>query len=430
MGVTHKPRLDIQAVRTRASSIAGCQVVNIAAGAAGGSGASNNNVGVFLTGLDQPHNAAALARIHVFCDTGTVAIGRIVRGKYRQVFRYNVSSLDTIEDLLRNPPPLTVIDESLLSSTAAPKSVIGQLELTEVAVAILEGERDRLTTHYETLTGAGGTTSISGSGSANAPLDLTNKQALTPSSPKADSESIGNSHPNNGLSGLEFQFSLPPESMKDVDQCLTDIHSMGKLVRKVATNGRGSVFLYGNGGVAYTPNVPKSLYHRLSQLRHSSYESRPAYVSLGSRDRYFVRFHDNSHAFKGPKGLDKELRKNSKSTPVAVAFGSTYDTFCLVRKDGTVVTGGRGVPAELSAHLQGRSDVQTVTLGPQGEWFCKLRNGTLTWGGIHPELEAAIQDLLQQNHYVRGSSEMCFFFLLGLTHHYNLSHTLLFSICD
>ena len=145
--------------------------------------------------------------------------------------------------------------------------------------------------------------------------------------------------------------------------------------------------------------MPKSLYHRLSQLRHSSYESRPAYVSLGSRDRYFCSFHDGSHAFKGPKGLDRELRK-LKKPPASVAFGSTYDTFCLVFKDGSWKCGGRGIPTDLMEHLGERKDVQTVTLGPEGEWFLKLRGGTMWWGGIHSELDAAIQDLLESNHYI------------------------------
>lgn len=278
-----KPRLDINAVRTRAGSIPGCELVS----------SSNPAVCSFITGMTSG-KAEDLARVHIFTDTGTISVGRVVQGKFRQVFRRNVSSLDAVEDLLRSPPPMTKIDETLLSSTAAPKSVIGQLELVEVACAVLEGERERLANHLESLPTL---SALHNSVAAATPQP--------PGTPAGVSSSVDPSSPGEesfttvGLSGLEFQFSLPPESMKDVDQCLTDIHSMGKLVRKVATNGRGSVFLYGNGGVAYTPNVPKSLYHRLSQLRHSSYESRPAYVSLGSRDRYFCSFHDGSHAFKG-----------------------------------------------------------------------------------------------------------------------------------
>eukprot|EP00977_Amphora_coffeiformis_P016906 scaffold5364_cov164-Amphora_coffeaeformis.AAC.4 len=195
-----KPRLDINAVRTRAASVPGCELVAPPSGP----------ICSFITGMTTG-KAADLARVHVYTDTGTVSIGRIVQGRYRQVFRRNVSSLDVVEELLRSPPPLTKIDESLLSSTAAPKSVIGQLEMVEIACAILEGERERLTNHLESLpTMTGGT-----QGPATPSQAI--GQGLNPSSPTEESFTTV------GLSGLEFQFSLPPESMKDVDQCLTDM---------------------------------------------------------------------------------------------------------------------------------------------------------------------------------------------------------------
>ena len=229
-----KPRLEINAVRTRASSIPGVEAVSTGSG----------SVCSFITGLTSG-KAQDLARVIVFTDTGTISIGRIAQGKYRQVFRRNVSSLDVVEELLRSPPPLTQIDESLLSSTAAPKSVIGQLELVEVACAILEGERDHLINHIESLPSSAVAVSAPTKAAPSTPGTGTAvDKTVNPSSPGDESLATV------GLSGLEFQFSLPPESMKDVDQCLTDIHSMGKLVLKVATNGRGSVFLYGNGGVA------------------------------------------------------------------------------------------------------------------------------------------------------------------------------------
>ena len=155
--------------------------------------------------------ASDLARVHIYTDTGTVSIGRIVHGRYRQVFRRNISSLDVVEDLLRNPPPLTKIDESLVSSTAPPKSVIGQLEMVEIACAILEGERERLANHLESIPTLTASTPVPGTPS---PAIGT---SANPSSPTEESFTTV------GLSGLEFQFSLPPESMKDVDQCLTDM---------------------------------------------------------------------------------------------------------------------------------------------------------------------------------------------------------------
>lgn len=205
-----KPRLDIHAVRTRAASVPGCEILAPPSGP----------VCSFITGM-MTGKAADLARVHVYTDTGTVAIGRVVQGRYRQVFRRNVSSLDVVEELLRSPPPLTKIDESLLSSTAAPKSVIGQLEMVEIACAILEGERERLANHLESLPSM---STIQNASSAATPGG-SQGQSGTPSSAIGtgmDPSSPGEeSFATVGLSGLEFQFSLPPESMKDVDQCLT-----------------------------------------------------------------------------------------------------------------------------------------------------------------------------------------------------------------
>ena len=200
--------------------------------------------------------------------------------------------------------------------------------------------------------------------------------------------------------GMEFQFSLAAGPMKHVDQCLHDIRKMNKLVRGVATNGVGTVFLYGNGGVAFTPNIPRALYHRLSQLRTSRvHANRPAYVSLGTRERYFVAFHDGSFSYKGPKGLDRELRKLT-TPPASVAFGGSYDTFLIVYHDGTWKHSGKGVPAGLEGELRRQRDagrpLSCVSLGPAGEWFLRSAagDGQVRWGGAGSELDGALRRLI------------------------------------
>lgn len=413
-----KNKLDPNAVMRRASSVPGCKSVHIP---------NSPLICSFLVGLDQVGSSSGmndpekLARISIFTDTGTISIGRIFHGNIRRVFRTNVTSLDLVEDILRDPPHLTKIDNTLVTSNHPYGSPQAQLELVNVGCTILTNEREKLNQHVKVLEqiqrerkalqeakpapalAAPSTAALKTNIKESPPVPSSSSHSSSAAARNAikASDQIGspadasmNSH---GLSGMEFQFSLPPDAMKDVDRCLTDIHSMGKLVRKVATNGRGTVFLYGNGGVAYTPQIPKALYHRLSQLRHSSYEHRPAYVSLGSRDRYYCSFHDGSFAFKGPKGLDREL-KRAKKQPVSVAFGATYDTFAVVFSDGSWKCGGRAVPAEFESKLGKRRDVHTVNLGPEGEWFVKLHNYKMWWGGIHSELEQAIEELLNTGH--------------------------------
>eukprot|EP00536_Pseudo-nitzschia_multiseries_P010711 jgi/Psemu1/307526/fgenesh1_kg.336_\ len=245
--------------------------------------------------------------------------------------------------------------------------------------------------------------------------------------------------------GFEFHFKLPAEVMNQVDQCLRDIAKMNKVVKGVATNGRGTVFLYGNGGVAYTPAIPKALYQKLRQLRSSSYSSRPCFVSLGTRDRYFVSFNDGTADWKASNALDKMLKKMIKKNqrdymsssrsagssttggrskrggmsfvsaantqfshathatdspaallPRSVSFGATYDTFFVVFHDGSWQYQGRSIPKSLEEKLGERDDADdlvAVNLGPNGEWFMKAENGKMWWSGITPELDSVLKKI-------------------------------------
>jgi hypothetical protein len=129
-------------------------------------------------------------------------------------------------------------------------------------------------------------------------------------------------------------------------------------------------------------------------MRSSPAKVRPSYVALGTRDRYFVSFHDGTQAYKGPKGLERELKKINKP-PLSVAFGNTWDTFFIVLSDGSWRCQGRGIPAGLERKLserEDRPDLVCVTLGPDGEgWFMKAENGQMWWGGISDELDENIR---------------------------------------
>eukprot|EP00339_Tiarina_fusa_P002537 CAMPEP_0117068898 /NCGR_PEP_ID=MMETSP0472-20121206/48292_1 /TAXON_ID=693140 ORGANISM="Tiarina fusus, Strain LIS" /NCGR_SAMPLE_ID=MMETSP0472 /ASSEMBLY_ACC=CAM_ASM_000603 /LENGTH=289 /DNA_ID=CAMNT_0004791155 /DNA_START=132 /DNA_END=998 /DNA_ORIENTATION=+ len=281
-------KLNPAAVRERAKSVAGCKEVV----------AHGESVISFMVGLNKPGQAHALARVNIFVDTGTVGTCRVLGGKMRQTFRRNVSSLDVVERLLKKPEKLLSIDESLIGmhdeetkqqEPTSPRSLKKELELADVGLCILQGEREKLQKHMEFI-------------SESVP------NGKDKSIPNADDDS--DSSTTSTLAGMEFQFSLPADVMAQVDQrvpvrlpadvmaqvdqCLKDITRMDKLVKGVATNGKGTVFLYGNGGVAYTPSIPRALYQKLRQLRHSTYSARPCYISLGTRDRYYVAFHDGT----------------------------------------------------------------------------------------------------------------------------------------
>jgi len=403
------PKLDVNAVRRRAAGVVGCKEVpssgaDAAAAAFGSSSNSSSNGGneenaaqqhvvSFLVGLpgerqqqrQQQFVVGAdhddgdgddgdhLARVTVFGATGTVAVARVLNGEIRTAFRRNVSTLDSVERLLRYPPQLARVDKSVVGLTdvdeeekdvaakkqrarALPRTRMlrTEIELADVGLAILQAEKEKLESHLEAaeedhkrqqqqqqktnkknkeqippvpIQSASESMSSSTADSRKGLKLVTDESQSSSSSYHSDNKRKDGGGEDSFSStihpGMEFQFSLPPQPMKHVDQCLGDINRMNKLVRSVATNGRGTVFLYGNGGVAYTPNIPRPLHHKLSQLRNSRMASRPSYVALGTRDRYFVTFHDGSFSCKGPKGLDRELKRLSKP-PRSVSFGSSW----------------------------------------------------------------------------------------------------------
>jgi hypothetical protein len=303
---------------------------------------------------------------------------------------------------------LSKIDPS--SSPTSPRSVQKEVELADVGLRLLQGEKEKLQKHLDAIVEARKTNTIVNKNNKTATSpNLSSKQTGQPGGKKYSSPrsvyttSDGDTDDNDddddeddddddddpydtpassssSLHGSEFHFKLPTDVMNQVDQCLNDISKMGKTVKVVATNGKGTVFLYGNGGVAYTPSIPKALYHKLRQLRSSSYSSRPCFVALGTRDRYYVSFNDGTADWKGPGALDKILKSEVKKAklPRSVAFGSTYDTFFVVFNDGSWQYQGRGIPETLETKLgarNDRADLDVVNLGPSGEWFIKAENG-------------------------------------------------------
>jgi hypothetical protein len=370
-------KIDPEALRRRCHDIPDCTEILLptADDTTGASSQQQKYVVSFVVG-EQSHKLEGLARVTVFCETGTVAIARVFRGTVRQLFRRNVSSLDVIERLMRTPPHLTPIDSTLIdlndddnktnslqkggddeasSAVAFAKSVRTNVELIHVGVAILQGEHEKLVQHLASV----------------------EQQPPAVQTTPSNSSSHNNYDPSETSTcadepqGMEFQFSLPEQPMKQVDKCLNDIASMGRLIRSVSTNGKGAVFLYGNGGVAFTPHIPRALHLRLSKLRQTSdRDSRPAYVSLGTRDRFYMAFHDGSFCLKGPKTLERELKLNQTNNlllrPLSVAFGIPFDAYFIVFEDGSWSFQGKGIPQALKDKLatrQDRPDLVCVNLG-------------------------------------------------------------------
>ena len=114
----------------------------------------------FVVGLHQ-RSGDSLARVNIFLSTGTIGTSRVLGGKVRQTFRRNVTSLDVIGRLLKHPDELVKIDEGLIgvhdkevspkALLDSPRSLQKELELADVGLCILQGEREKLVNHLEAL---------------------------------------------------------------------------------------------------------------------------------------------------------------------------------------------------------------------------------------------------------------------------------------
>ncbi|CAJ1891101.1 unnamed protein product [Cylindrotheca closterium] len=416
------PKLSLTAVRQRSLSVPGCRELP-----------STNPTTIlsFVVGLDE-QDSKQLARINVFLQSGTIGTSRVLNGTVRQTFRRNVTSLDTVGRLLRHPEKLVEIDNALVSFDdnknatvhQQQQSLKKQAELAEVGHCILQVEKEKLEKHLSDLMVAAHDNNIN-TDKKNAfakqkpqQPQQKNKEPPAPTKPvkrnahsnnETDDDSDDGSHSSgeSSLDGLEFQFSLPEDVMTQVDQCLRDIQKLDKIVTGVATNGEGTVFLYGNGGVAYTPSIPKALYQKLRNLRNTNLKARPSYIAVGTKNRYFVAFHDGTADWKAPKALDRILKKciSDQKMPRSVSFGKTFDTFFVVFHDGSWQYQGRGIPESLEEKLEERdcrADLMTVNLGPEGEWFLKAKNGRMWWNEISEELDGEINDILDSGKYLHN----------------------------
>jgi len=151
----------------------------------------------------------------------------------------------------------------------------------------------------------------------------------------------------------------------------------------MATNGMATVLLYEHGtwcGCSLG-SLPSSLLKALKRSERRSSDSKPTYVALGSKNRYYVEFDDGSSLWYGPDSLTEALKESDQSV-ASVAFGSTWTSYFVVFDNGGWNYGG--IPDGLSDLIRRRNrraDLVSVALGPDGEWFLRARNGKCWWNG-------------------------------------------------
>jgi len=67
----------------------------------------------------------------------------------------------------------------------------------------------------------------------------------------------------------------------------------------------------------------------------------------------------------------------------SVAFGGEWDSYFIVTQNGGYMY--RNIPSalhDLIERRQQKTDIECLSLGPDGEYYLKAKNGRAWWGGV------------------------------------------------
>jgi hypothetical protein len=159
----------------------------------------------------------------------------------------------------------------------------------------------------------------------------------------------------------------------------------------IACGGKATIMLLENGSTVWTNGLTTKLYNRLIDRRQNALPP-PEYVAIGSKDRYYVRFKDGVYAWTGCEKMTKALKETDKIVK-SVAFGAQMDSYFIVYEDGWYQ--GSNVPKSLIKILEDRgrkADLDCVSLGPDGEYYMRAKNGRAWWEGTSKENLATINE--------------------------------------
>eukprot|EP00949_MAST-11_sp_MAST-11-sp1_P003661 g3661.t1 len=160
------------------------------------------------------------------------------------------------------------------------------------------------------------------------------------------------------------------------DYCL--YHELDEIVDcdtcvSVATTGRDTVFLHEDGRMVWKRlrSTRNGLFNLLSGRKGNKKLALPIYVSMGSFNRFYVRFADGRAKFSGPKEMNIRLKK-ATSSPSSVTFGRDMKSFAILYENGTYTC--ENVPLKVSNILRSNRNktLLAIALGPDGEFFIRM----------------------------------------------------------
>ena len=192
-------------------------------------------------------------------------------------------------------------------------------------------------------------------------------------------------------SRYSYSYNFPQQSVTtQVDNIIKSSVREKNHIKSIATNGTSVVTLH-EKGKSWNGNdkIPPALMTKLLQAKRKS-----TYVSLGKHNRYFILFKDGkTQHWDGPKAMDLLFLVR----PVrCVAFGGEKEDIVVVYDDGSWKHLGT-LPPDLEEFLMegGRKkNISSITLGSNGEFFVKNKEGSMWWGGLPKKTNETIDKLI------------------------------------
>jgi len=141
----------------------------------------------------------------------------------------------------------------------------------------------------------------------------------------------------------------------------------------------------------YMRGLPTQLHRKLNGRQKSL--PPPEYVSMGSKDRWYLRFEDGKSQWVGCKFMTAQLQ-STDVTPRTVAFGKSSGSFFIVFEDGGFSY--QNIPNALEEFIDNLEEsnpkLKQVSLGPKDEWFVETDNGERGWGSLSRKCRKHIEN--------------------------------------
>lgn len=150
----------------------------------------------------------------------------------------------------------------------------------------------------------------------------------------------------------------------------------------LAVGEDAALAIFEDGQYTYTSGLPTGLHNKLHS--RPSHAPPPVYCAMGSMGRFYIKFKNGKSWGVVPDEFWQALDEKEGRQVKSVAFGKDWDTYFVVFTDGYWTWEG-DPPSGLCQKLQDRdcaSDLDFVSLGPNGEWFLAAKNRRMWWEGI------------------------------------------------